>query len=274
MAAPISFEFFPPKTPEGEQKLRAARRQLAALAPEYGSVTFGAGGSTQEGTLATVREMMAEGMTVAPHLSCIGQTPDSVRALLAAYRQAGVRRLVALRGDLPSGYGLDGGFRYASDLVAFIRAETGRHFRIEVAAYPETHPQARSPQDDLLAFKAKVDAGADGGITQYFYNADAYFRYMDDVRALGLTVPVAPGIMPITNSSQLLRFSEVCGAEVPRWIRLRLLAYGEDTAAIRDFGADVVANLCQRLLAGGAPALHIYTMNQSEPTQTLCGRLG
>ena len=274
MAVPFSLEFFPPKTPEGEQKLRAARRQLAALAPEYCSVTFGAGGSTQEGTLATVREMLAEGLPVAPHLSCIGQTPDSVRALLAAYRQAGVRRLVALRGDLPSGYGLGCEFRYASDLVAFIRAETGSHFRIEVAAYPETHPQARSPRDDLLAFKAKIDAGADGGITQYFFNADAYFRYLDEVRALGLNVPVVPGIMPITNSSQLLRFSEVCGAEVPRWIRLRLLAYGEDAASIRDFGADVVAALCQRLLAGGAPGLHIYTMNQAEPAQMLCQRLG
>ncbi|MDR0275836.1 MAG: methylenetetrahydrofolate reductase [NAD(P)H] [Burkholderiaceae bacterium] len=274
LPAPISLEFFPPKTPEGAQKLRAVRRQLAALAPEFCSVTFGAGGSTQEGTLATVREIMVEGMAAAPHLSCIGQTPASVRALLAAYRQAGVRRIVVLRGDLPSGYGLGCEFCYASELVAFIRAETGRHFRIDVAAYPETHPQARSPQDDLLAFKAKVDAGADGGITQYFFNADAYFRYLDELRALGVTVPVAPGIMPITNSNQLLRFSEVCGAEVPRWIRLRLLAYGEDTASIKDFGADAVAALCQRLLAGGAPGLHIYTMNQAEATQTLCRRLG
>ena len=275
MRAPISLEFFPPKTAEGGQKLRAARQQLYALKPEFCSVTFGAGGSTQEGTLAMARQIMAEGVAVAPHLSCIGQTPDSVRALLVAYRQAGVRRILALRGDLPSGgYGLGSVFRYASDLVTFIRAETGAHFGIEVAAYPETHPQARTPQDDLLAFKAKIDAGADGGITQYFFNADAYFRYVDEARALGLTAPVVPGIMPIVNGSQLLRFSEVCGAEVPRWIRLRLLAYGEDTASIRDFGADVVAGLCQRLLAGGAPGLHLYTMNQAEPTLTLCQRLG
>ena len=277
MSVPISFEFFPPKTPEGEQKLRAARRQLAALGPQFCSVTFGAGGSTQEGTLNTARAIMAEGLTVAPHLSCIGQTPDSVRQLLAAYRQAGVRRIVVLRGDLPSGYGLGGDafpFRYASDLVAFIRAETGEHFRIEVAAYPEMHPQAATPQADLLAFKAKIDAGANGGITQYFYNADAYFRYMDEARALGIDAPVEPGIMPIVNSSQLLRFSEICGAEVPRWIRLRLLACGDDTASIQSFGADVVAALCQRLLAGGAPGLHFYTMNQAEPTLALCQRLG
>jgi methylenetetrahydrofolate reductase (NADPH) len=276
MRAPISLEFFPPKTPEGEQKLRAARQQLYALAPEFCSVTFGAGGSTQEGTLVTARQIMAEGRAVvAPHLSCIGQTPESVRRLLAAYRQAGVRRIVALRGDLPSGYGLGNEicFRYASDLVAFIRAETGAHFHIEVAAYPETHPQAHTPHDDLLAFKAKIDAGANGAITQYFFNADAYFRYMDEVRALGLTVPVAPGIMPIVNGSQLLRFSAICGAEVPRWIRLRLLAYGEDTASLKDFGADVVASLCQRLLDGGAPGLHIYTMNQAEATLQLCKRL-
>jgi methylenetetrahydrofolate reductase (NADPH) len=277
MSVPISLEFFPPKTPEGEQKLRAARQQLAALGPRFCSVTFGAGGSTQEGTLNTARAIMAEGMTVAPHLSCIGQTPGSVRQLLAAYQQAGVRRIVVLRGDLPSGYGLGSDafpFRYASDLVAFIRAETGDRFRIEVAAYPETHPQAATPQADLLAFKAKIDAGANGGITQYFYNADAYFRYMDEARALGLNAPVVPGIMPIVNGSQLLRFSEICGAEVPRWIRLRLLARGEDAASIQSFGADVVASLCQRLLAGGAPGLHFYTMNQAEPTLALCRRLG
>ena len=273
MRAPISLEFFPPKTPEGADKLRGVRKQLYALKPEFCSVTFGAGGSTQEGTLTTVREIMDEGMAAAPHLSCIGQTRDSIRERLAAYTEAGVRRIVALRGDMPSGYGMGGEFLHASDLVAFIRAETGERFRIEVAAYPETHPQARSPQDDLLAFKAKVDAGADAGITQYFFNADAYFRYLDEVRALGIGVPVVPGIMPITNSSQLLRFSDACGAEVPRWIRMRLMAFGDDAAGIKAFGADVVAALCERLLAGGAPGLHIYTMNQAAAAQALCERL-
>ena len=273
MRAPISLEFFPPKTPEGADKLRGVRKQLYALKPEFCSVTFGAGGSTQEGTLTTVREIMDEGMAAAPHLSCIGQTRDSIRERLAAYTAAGVRRIVALRGDMPSGYGMGGEFLHASDLVAFIRAETADRFRIEVAAYPETHPQARSPQDDLLAFKAKVDAGADAGITQYFFNADAYFRYLDEVRALGIGVPVVPGIMPITNSSQLLRFSDACGAEVPRWIRMRLMAFGDDAAGIKAFGADVVAALCERLLAGGAPGLHIYTMNQAAAAQALCERL-
>ncbi|MCB2023905.1 MAG: methylenetetrahydrofolate reductase [NAD(P)H], partial [Ottowia sp.] len=273
MRAPISLEFFPPKTPQGADKLRGVRQQLYALKPEFCSVTFGAGGSTQEGTLTTVREIMDEGMAAAPHLSCIGQTRDSIRERLAAYTAAGVRRIVALRGDMPSGYGMGGEFLHASDLVAFIRAETGERFRIEVAAYPETHPQARSPQDDLLAFKAKVDAGADAGITQYFFNADAYFRYLDEVRALGIGVPVVPGIMPITNSSQLLRFSDACGAEVPRWIRMRLMAFGDDAAGIKAFGADVVAALCERLLAGGAPGLHIYTMNQAAAAQALCERL-
>ena len=273
MRPPISLEFFPPKTPEGADKLRGVRQQLYALKPEFCSVTFGAGGSTQEGTLTTVREIMDEGMAAAPHLSCIGQTRDSIRERLAAYTAAGVRRIVALRGDMPSGYGMGGEFLHASDLVAFIRAETGERFRIEVAAYPETHPQARSPQDDLLAFKAKVDAGADAGITQYFFNADAYFRYLDEVRALGIGVPVVPGIMPITNSSQLLRFSDACGAEVPRWIRMRLMAFGDDAAGIKAFGADVVAALCERLLAGGAPGLHIYTMNQAAAAQALCERL-
>ncbi|HPR44598.1 methylenetetrahydrofolate reductase [NAD(P)H] [Ottowia sp.] len=273
MRPPISLEFFPPKTPQGADKLRGVRQQLYALKPEFCSVTFGAGGSTQEGTLTTVREIMDEGMAAAPHLSCIGQTRDSIRERLAAYTEAGVRRIVALRGDMPSGYGMGGEFLHASDLVAFIRTETGERFRIEVAAYPETHPQARSPQDDLLAFKAKVDAGADAGITQYFFNADAYFRYLDEVRALGIGVPVVPGIMPITNSSQLLRFSDACGAEVPRWIRMRLMAFGDDAAGIKAFGADVVAALCERLLAGGAPGLHIYTMNQAAAAQALCERL-
>jgi methylenetetrahydrofolate reductase (NADPH) len=242
---PISFEFFPPKTPEGAAKLRAARAQLQALRPEFCSVTFGAGGSTQDGTLQAITEIMAEGLEAAPHLSCIGQTRESIRERLAAYREAGVRRIVALRGDLPSGYGSGGEFRYASDLVAFIRSETGRHFHIEVAAYPEVHPQARSPRADLEAFVAKVEAGADAGITQYFFNTDAYFRYVDDLHALGVDVPVVPGIMPITSSTQLMRFSDACGAEIPRWIRLRLQAFGDDTASIRAFGLEVVGDLCE-----------------------------
>lgn len=274
MTVSLSLEFFPPKTPEGAQKLRATRQQLYALKPEFCSVTFGAGGSTQDGTLAAVREILAEGVPAAPHLSCIGQTRESIRQRLADYRAAGVRRIVALRGDLPSGHGGGGEFRYASDLVAFIRAETGDHFHLEVAAYPETHPQARSPAADLDAFAAKVAAGADSAITQYFFNADAYFRFRDELAARGLHVPVVPGIMPITNSTQLLRFSDACGAEVPRWVRLRLESLGDDTASIRAFGLDVVGALCQRLLQGGAPGLHLYTMNQGAAALALAQRLG
>ncbi len=273
MSFPISLEFFPPKTPEGAEKLRAVRQKLYALAPEFCSVTFGAGGSTQEGTLDTVREIVAEGVPGVPHLSCIGQTRASIAERLDSYRAAGVTRLVALRGDLPSGYGLGGEFRYASELVAFVREQTGAHFHIAVAAYPEFHPQARSPGSDLDAFIAKVRAGADLGITQYFFNADAYFRYVDELRRRGIELPIVPGIMPITNSSQLLRFSDNCGAEVPRWIRQRLMAFGDDAASIKDFGADVVAALCERLRAGGAPALHVYTLNQSVGTLELCRRL-
>jgi len=261
---PISLEFFPPKTPEGAAKLRAARQRLYALKPEFCSVTFGAGGSTQDGTLQAVAEIMAEGKPAVPHLSCIGQTQASIRERLAAYRAAGVSRIVALRGDLPSGYGASGEFRYASDLVAFIRAETGDHFHLEVAAYPETHPQARSPQADLEAFAAKVKAGANSGITQYFFNSDAYFRYVDDLHKLGVDVPIVPGIMPITSSTQLMRFSDACGAEIPRWIRLRLQSFGDDTASIKSFGLDVVADLCEQLVNGGVPGLHFYTMNQAE----------
>jgi methylenetetrahydrofolate reductase (NADPH) len=274
MTFPISLEFFPPKTDEGGEKLRAARQKLYALKPEFCSVTFGAGGSTQDGTLQAVREIMAEGVSAAPHLSCIGQTRDSIRDRLAAYAAAGVKRIVALRGDLPSGYGASGEFRYASDLVAFIRAETGRQFHLEVAAYPEVHPQARSPEADLQAFVAKIEAGADTAITQYFFNADAYGRYMDELRKLGVTVPVVPGVMPITSSTQLLRFSDACGAEIPRWIRLRLQAFGDDTASIRAFGLDVVSDLCERLRAAGAPGLHFYTMNQAAATLEICRRLG
>jgi len=271
---PISIEFFPPKTPEGVDKLRTVRQQLYALRPEFCSVTYGAGGSTQEGTFATVREILAEGMDAASHISCIGATKASMRENLATLKAMGVRRLVTLRGDLPSGYGLGGEFQYASDLVAFIRAETGRDFRIEVAAYPEMHPQARTPAADLQAFAAKVQAGADSAITQYFYNADAYFRFVEEAGALGVRVPIVPGIMPITSSSQLMRFSDACGAEIPRWIRLRLQAYGDDSASIRAFGLDVVTTLCERLRAGGAPALHFYSMNQSAATLEICRRLG
>ena len=271
---PVSLEFFPPKTDEGAAKLRAARQKLYALEPEFCSVTFGAGGSTQEGTLQAVKEIMAEGCPAAPHLSCIGQTRDSVRERLAAYAAAGITRIVALRGDLPSGYGLGGEFRYASDLVAFIRSETGRQFHLEVAAYPEVHPQARSPGADLEAFVAKVEAGADSGITQYFFNPDAYVRYVEELRKRRIGVPVVPGIMPITSSTQLMRFSDACGAEIPRWIRLRLQAFGDDTESIRAFGLDVVTSLCERLRADGAPGLHFYTMNQANATLEICRRLG
>ena len=274
MSLPISFEFFPPKTPEGAEKLRAVRQQLYALRPQFCSVTYGAGGSTQEGTFATVRAILAEGMDAASHFSCIGATRAGVRAQLAELKAMGVKRLVALRGDLPSGYGIGGEFHYASDLVAFIRAETGRDFHIEVAAYPEVHPQARSPEADLQAFAAKVRAGADSAITQYFFNADAYSRFVDDVRRLGLDVPVVPGIMPIMGSTQLMRFSDACGAEIPRWIRLRLQGFGDDTASIRAFGMDVVAQLCEQLRRAGAPGLHFYTMNQSATTKALCQHLG
>lgn len=274
MTMPISFEFFPPKTPEGADKLRSVRQTLYARKPEFCSVTFGAGGSTQDGTFATVSDILAEGQQAASHFSCIGATKARVREQLATLKVMGVRRLVALRGDLPSGYGMGGEFTYASDLVAFIRAETGDHFHIEVAAYPEVHPQARSAEADLKAYVAKVKAGADSAITQYFYSADAYARFVDDTLAMGATVPVVPGIMPITNSSQLLRFSDACGAEVPRWIRLRLQGFGDDTASIKAFGLDVVSGLCEQLRRAGAPGLHFYTMNQSAPTLALLDRMG
>ena len=270
----LSVEFFPPKTPEGVAKLRAVRQQLYALKPEFCSVTFGAGGSTQEGTFNTVSEILAEGVSAASHFSCIGATRDTVRKQLATLKGMGVNRLVALRGDLPSGYGAGGEFHYASELVAFIRAETGDDFFIEVAAYPEIHPQAKSPTSDLQAFAAKVNAGANSAITQYFYNPDAYFRFVDDTAAMGLNVPVVPGIMPITSSTQLMRFSDASGAEIPRWIRLRLQSYGDDTASIKAFGLDVVTSLCEQLRAGGAPSLHFYSMNQSAATIALCERLG
>ena len=271
---PISLEFFPPKTPEGADKLRAVRQQLYVLQPEFCSVTYGAGGSTHEGTFATVRDILAEGVSAASHFSCIGATRQTVRSQLATLKTMGVKRLVALRGDLPSGYGAGGEFQYASDLVAFIRAETGEDFHIEVAAYPEVHPQAKSPESDLQAFAAKVRAGANSAITQYFFNADAYFRFVEESHCLGLETPVVPGIMPILGSTQLLRFSDACGAEVPRWIRLRLQAFGDDTASIKAFGLDVITQLCEQLRQGGAPALHFYTMNQSTATLEICRRLG
>ncbi|MFO6418640.1 methylenetetrahydrofolate reductase [NAD(P)H] [Hylemonella sp. W303a] len=271
---PLSIEFFPPKTPEGVVKLRAVRQQLYALQPEFCSVTYGAGGSTQEGTFAAVKEILAEGLDAASHISCIGATQSTMRENLTTLKGMGVKRLVTLRGDLPSGYGAGGEFHYASDLVAFIRAETGDYFHLEVAAYPEVHPQARSPEADLQAFAAKVKAGADSAITQYFYNADAYFRFVEDADALGVTVPIVPGIMPITSSTQLMRFSDACGAEIPRWVRLRLQAYGDDTASIKAFGLDVVTALCEQLRAGGAPALHFYSMNQSAATLEISQRLG
>jgi methylenetetrahydrofolate reductase (NADPH) len=273
LKVPVSLEFFPPKTPEGAEKLRAVRAQLYALKPEFCSVTYGAGGSTQAGTFATVNEILAEGVAAASHFSCIGATRESVRAELQTLKAMGVKRLVALRGDLPSGYGAGGEFHYASDLVEFIRSETGDDFHIEVAAYPEIHPQAKSPEADLQAFVTKVKAGADSAITQYFYNSDAYFRFVDDVYKLGVDVPIVPGIMPITSSTQLMRFSDACGAEIPRWIRLRLQGFGDDTASIKAFGLDVVADLCEQLSNGGAPALHFYSMNQSAPTLEIVSRL-
>jgi methylenetetrahydrofolate reductase (NADPH) len=269
----FSIEFFPPKTPEGVDKLRATRQKLAELHPKYFSVTFGAGGSTQQGTLDTVLEIQSEGHLAAPHLSCVGGNRESIRAILRHFQAQGIKRLVALRGDLPSGYGGGGEFRYANELVEFIRAETGDWFHIEVAAYPETHPQAKSPQDDLQNFARKVQAGADGAITQYFYNADAYFQFVDSVRKLGLDVPVVAGIMPITNYTQLSRFSEMCGAEIPRWVRLKLASFGDDSASIKAFGLDVVTSLCERLLAGGAPGLHFYSMNQAAATTAIWQRL-
>ncbi|ONN66911.1 methylenetetrahydrofolate reductase [NAD(P)H] [Herbaspirillum sp. VT-16-41] len=273
----FSIEFFPPKTAEGAQKLRATRARLAQLQPRYFSVTFGAGGSTQQGTRDTVLEIIGEGHQAAPHLSCIGSSRASLRAILDDYRANGIKRLVALRGDLPSGYGAmdqaSSEFRYANELVEFVRAETGDWFHIEVAAYPEMHPQARSPEDDVQNFARKVKAGANAAITQYFYNADAYFRFVDEAARLGATVPVIAGIMPITNYSQLMRFSDMCGTEIPRWIRLKLASYGDDTESIRAFGQDVVTQLCERLLAGGAPGLHFYSLNQAAPTEAIWQQL-
>ena len=271
---PISFEFFPTKTAEGAATHVHVRQALYARQPEFCSVTYGAGRSTHSGTFAMVQAIQQEGVAAASHFSCIGATRQSVRSQLQQLKDMGVRRLVALRGDLPSGYGLGGEFQYASDLVAFIRAEFGDFFHIEVAAYPEVHPQARSPEADLRALAAKAQAGANSAITQYFFNADAYARFVDDAQRLGVGIPVVPGIMPILNATQLMRFSDATGAEIPRWIRLRLQAFGDDTASIRAFGLDVVTRLCEQLRSLGAPGLHFYTMNQSTATLALCDRLG
>jgi methylenetetrahydrofolate reductase (NADPH) len=270
----FSFEFFPPKTEEGRASLRTTTQQLAQLKPRFFSVTFGAGGSTRDGTYDAVYDIQAQGQTAAPHLSCVGSTRQNVRDILNGYKALGIRHLVALRGDLPSGTVSPGELRHANELVEFIRAETGDWFHIEVAAYPEMHPQAKSMEQDLLNFKRKVDAGADSAMTQYFYNADAYFRFVDDCEALGIRIPIVPGIMPITNYKQLARFSDACGAEIPRWIRKRLEGYGEDLDAIRAFGLEVTTDLCDRLLSAGSPGLHFYTMNRAGPTALVWERLG
>ena len=273
MNTEISIEFFPPQTPEGVEKLRAVREKLAVLKPAFFSVTFGAGGSTRERTFSVVKEIAAEGFNAAPHLSCVGSTRANIRDILNEYQAAGIRRIVALRGDLPSGTAEAGEFRYANELVEFIRTETGDHFHLDVAAYPEWHPQARFPRDDLANFVRKAKAGADSAITQYFYNADAYFHFVDEIRAQGVDIPIVPGIMPIASFSKLARFSDACGAELPRWMRRKFEGLGDDTDAIRAFGLDVVTELCQRLLAGGAPGLHFYSMNQSALTLEICQRL-
>jgi len=270
----FSFEFFPPKTPEGAEKLKLVRDQLGALQPRYFSVTFGAGGSTQQGTFDTVMEIQQAGYTAAPHLSCIGSTRDNIGTILQTYKTKGINRIVALRGDMPSGMQEAGEFRHANELVEFIRRETGDHFHIEVAAYPEFHPQAGNARQDLLNFKRKVEAGANSAITQYFFNPDAYFHFVDDCEQLGVTLPIVPGIMPITNYTQLARFSDMCGAEIPRWIRKRLESFGDDRPSIRAFGEDVVTELCHQLLEAGAPGLHFYTMNQSGPTLAIWNNLG
>lgn len=268
-----SFEFFPPRTPEGKAKLRAAWQALAKLKPRFFSCTYGAGGSTREGTLETVLEIMQAGHQAAPHLSCVASTRKDTLEQLERYKAAGIRHLVALRGDLPSGIAASGEFRYANELVAFIRETTGDWFRIEVACYPEYHPQTRNAADEVKNFKKKVDAGADAAITQYFYNADAYSRFVDESRAAGIKVPIVPGIMPIGNYSQLARFSEACGAEIPRWMRFKLEGYRDDAASIRAFGLDVVTSLCEKLLAAGAPGLHFYTLNQAGLSTEIWRRL-
>ncbi|MBX9962243.1 MAG: methylenetetrahydrofolate reductase [NAD(P)H] [Burkholderiales bacterium] len=274
VARSFSFELFPPQTPEGLEKLRVTRSQLAQLHPAYFSVTYGAGGSTRDRTFGVVSELQAEGQKVAPHLSCVAATKASTAEMLERYRTSGIDRIVALRGDLPSGMVEIGEFRYASDLVTFIRERFGDAFHIEVAAYPEYHPQARSAEDDLRNFERKVKAGADAAITQYFFNADAYYYFRDQCEALGISIPIVPGIMPISRFTQLARFSDACGAEIPRWIRRKLEGFGDDAASIRAFGLDVVTRLCDDLLRNGAPGLHFYTLNQAGAVTTVWQRLG
>tara|TARA_R110002074_G_scaffold145034_2_gene293560 strand:- start:192679 stop:193527 length:849 start_codon:yes stop_codon:yes gene_type:complete len=271
---PISFEFFPPKTEQAREKLLAVSRQLGQLNPAYFSVTFGAGGSTQQGTIDTVLDIKQQGFSAAPHLSCVGSTKDNIREILGNYKNHGIDRIVALRGDIPSGTLDVGEFRYANELVAFIRQETGDHFHIEVAAYPEIHPQAKNAQTDLANFKRKVEAGANSAITQYFFNLDAYLHFVEDCDKMGLNVPIVPGIMPITNYSQLARFSDMCGSEIPRWIRKRLEGFADDRESIKAFGTDVVSELCQNLLDKGCPGLHFYSMNQAEASLAICRNLG
>lgn len=270
----ISFEFFPPKTADGMQKLRDARTKLAKFSPEFFSVTFGAGGSTRDRTMDTVLEIQREGFDAAPHISCISSSKEEIRELLKAYQTHGIKRLVALRGDIPSGEVSAGDFRYAAELVEFIRAETGNHFHIEVAAYPEFHPEARTPAADLLNLKRKMDAGANSAITQYFYNADAYFRFVDQCNAEGINIPITPGVMPIYNITQLARFSSVCGAEIPRWLKMRLEEYGDDMPSLRAFGLDVVSQLCETLQASGVPSLHFYTLNQAGVISNILENIG
>jgi methylenetetrahydrofolate reductase (NADPH) len=269
----ISFEFFPPQTPEGAEKLTAARKILASLKPEFFSVTFGAGGSTQDRTLETIQRIHQEGYQAAPHLSCVGSTRENILSLLLTYKEMGIKRIVALRGDLPSGMASIGEFHYANELVSYIRAQTGEHFHIEVAAYPEFHPQANSAREDMLNFKRKINAGANSAITQYFYNTDAYFRYVDECRKLGVTAPIVPGIMPIVKYSQLARFSDMCGAEIPRWMRKTMEGFGDDAESVQSFGRDVVTQLCEKLIAGGAPGLHFYTLNQAATSVEILKRL-
>ena len=271
---PISFEFFPPKTAEGRDKLLAVTNKLGKVNPAYFSVTFGAGGSTQQGTIDTVLDIQQQGFSAAPHLSCVGSTKENIRQILANYQSQGIDRIVALRGDIPSGTLDAGEFRYANELVGFIREETGDHFHLEVAAYPEIHPQAKNAQTDLANFKQKVEAGANSAITQYFFNFEAYVRFVEDCDKMGLTVPIVPGIMPITNYSQLARFSDMCGAEIPRWIAKRLEGFADDRESIKAFGTDVVSELCQSLLDYGCPGLHFYSMNQAESSLAVCRNLG
>ena len=268
-----SFEFFPPKTPEGKDKLRATWQELAKLHPRFFSVTFGAGGSTQSGTLDTVLEIGRAGHEAAPHLSCVASSKAEIAAILDQYKSNGIRHIVALRGDLPSGVAMAGELRHANELVAFIRERTGDWFHIEVGCYPEYHPQTRYADDEVKNFKKKVDAGANAAITQYFYNPDAYFRFVDECRAAGITIPIVPGIMPIGNFSQLARFSDTCGAEIPRWMRIKFEGFHDDSASIRAFGLDVVTAMCEKLLAAGAPGLHFYTLNQSALSTEIWKRL-